>query len=169
MISKDTKREKALEIAKECEACGHCCKHASGILIEDEKKALARHFRLSEEEFESKYLEDTERFNTKIKRFRQIRSKQRPHGQCIMLAPTGKCTIHKVKPLYCRITNCNDAGEQLTVWFALNYFININDAESIRQWAQYLKSHSTIPGGELDSLVPHKQKLDMMLSHDMLH
>ena len=54
-------------------------------------------------------------------------------------------------------------GEQLSIWFVLNHLLDPHDPEAIRQWASYLKTHPTIPGGELHQLVSDKQKLHKIL------
>ena len=46
----------------------------------------------------------------------------------------------------------------------LNHFVNKDDAESIRQYASYLKSGGkTLEGAELKELVPNKEKLRKIL------
>ncbi len=64
---------------------------------------------------------------------------------------------------------CKDYGEQLSLWFMLNHFVNENDPESVRQFATYLKSGGkTLEGAELENLVPNKRKLKKILSFEML-
>ena len=51
----------------------------------------------------------------------------------------------------------------------LNYFVNKNDPESIRQFAAYLKSGGkTLPGGRLEDFIPDKKKLKKILNYDIL-
>lgn len=50
----------------------------------------------------------------------------------------------------------------------LNHQVNVNDPESIRQYAIYLKTHTTIPGGELEELVPDKERLRKILDFTIL-
>jgi len=51
----------------------------------------------------------------------------------------------------------------------LNYLVNKNDPESIRQYAAYLKSGGkTIPGGKLEELIPDKEKLKKILNFEQL-
>ncbi|MFH1409479.1 MAG: YkgJ family cysteine cluster protein [Nanoarchaeota archaeon] len=174
LIKKTTKTKTIIELGKGCGALchwsGHCCKHTSAILVGNEKKELAEDMGLSEKEFEKRYLEDTTRFNTKLKQFKQRREKGRPHGPCIMLTETNRCRIHDIKPLYCRTGNCrNEHGEAIAVWFALNHFVNTNDAESMRQWAAYLRTHPTIQGGKLEELIPDKKHLSRILTHELLY
>ena len=86
---------------------------------------------------------------------------------CIFYTADG-CRIQPVKPLECKVGNCNQYGEQLSIWFALNYFVNKSDPESIRQYAIYLKTHNTIPGGRLEELVPDKEELKEILEFKKL-
>ena len=51
----------------------------------------------------------------------------------------------------------------------VNHIIDANDAESVRQYAQYIKSGGkVIPGAELENLVPDKNKLKKILSYEIL-
>lgn len=51
----------------------------------------------------------------------------------------------------------------------LNYLVNKDDPESIRQYSTYLKSGGkTIEGGKLEELVPDKEKLKKILSFEQL-
>ena len=91
-----------------------------------------------------------------------------PYGECVFHDKKQGCTIHEVKPLHCKVGSCNDHGEAIHLWFTINYFVNKNDPESVRQWATYLKTHPTIPGGELEDLVPDKEMLSKILSYEIL-
>ncbi|MFH1134032.1 MAG: YkgJ family cysteine cluster protein [Nanoarchaeota archaeon] len=173
-LTKDSPRELIIKIGQPCgEACnwsGHCCRHASGVLVEDEVEQLAKHLKMAKEDFIDKCLEDTVRYNTRLKQFKQVREKGMPHGRCVFLGKDHRCAIQDVKPLYCKVTNCDAInGHALAEWFALNFFVNPHDAESVRQWAHHLKQSHTIPGGQLNELVPDAQKLSRMISHEMLY
>jgi hypothetical protein len=50
----------------------------------------------------------------------------------------------------------------------LNYVLDHQDPDAIRQWAVYLKTHPTIPGGELEELVPDKEMRDKIMSYEIL-
>ena len=51
----------------------------------------------------------------------------------------------------------------------VKHAVDANDAESVRQYAQYLKSGGkTIPGAELENLVPDKERLRKILSYEIL-
>ncbi|MBN2567428.1 YkgJ family cysteine cluster protein [Candidatus Woesearchaeota archaeon] len=168
VISKDTPAEEVERLGQnECADCVHCCSYGAGIVLPDEKKRLAAFFEMPDAEFETLYLESHELFNTKVHKFKTERKQGRPHGRCIFLTDDG-CSIHRIKPLHCRVGTCTELGEQISLWFTLNHLVNPDDPESIRQWAVYLKTHDTIPGGELHHLVPDKEKLKKILSYEIL-
>jgi len=165
-ISKKTPKETILELGKECKRCNKCCKFGSGFLIDDDIKNIANFLGIKEEELKKNYLEEVEKFNTK--RFRPIILKQgKKYGSCVFLSKDG-CKIHKVKPFECKISNCNEYGQSISIWFMLNYFVNADDPKSIRQYATYLKTHPTLPGAKLKDLVPDNEKLKKILKYEIL-
>ena len=166
-ITKNTPKEKVLEIGKECSQCGHCCKFAGGYVLKEELKKLAEFLELSEREFRKKYTDEVEVFNTKILRLKsEVSSK--PYAPWIFYDKKEGCMVNEVKPLYCKVGNCNEHGEALNQWFMLNYIVNEADPESIRQWASFLKQNEAIPGGNLEELVPDKNKLNRILQYKIL-
>ena len=167
MLKKNTSRKQALELGSICQQRNHCCKFGSGSLVGDDLKNIAKFLEITEEEVKEKYLEEKELFNTK--RFRPKLNKQgKPYGQCVFFGDIG-CKIHKVKPLQCRIGNCGEHGEELSIWFMLNYLVNTKDPESIRQYNIYLQSGGkTIPGGNLEELIPDKEELKKILNFEQL-
>jgi len=166
-ITKNTPISEILKLSQECRQCGHCCSHGSGFLIGDDLKNIAEFLGVTEKEVKEEYLEEKELFNTKLLRPKLIK-RDKPYGKCIFLE-NKKCKIHKVKPLQCRVGNCNEYGERLSIWFMLNYLVNNEDPESIRQYAAYLKSGGkTIPGGKLEELVPAKERLRKILNFEEL-
>jgi len=51
----------------------------------------------------------------------------------------------------------------------LNYFVNEDDPQSIREWKVYLDSGGkNIPGGTLQELVPNKEALKKILNYEVL-
>lgn len=167
MIQKNTPLSEILELSQHCKQCGHCCSHGSGFLINNDTKNIAEFLGMTKKELKENYLEEKELFNTKLLR-PKLKKEDKPYGECIFLN-NKKCKIHKVKPLQCKVGNCNEYGEKLSIWFMLNYQINKDDPESIRQYAAYLKSGGkTIEGGKLEELVPDKEKLKKILNFERL-
>ena len=109
-------------------------------------------------------------FNKKILRPKLVREKNKTYGQCVFYDDAKGCTIHEVKPLECKTSiQCKDYGEDLSVWFMVNNIVDANDPESIRQFAQYIKSGGKIiPGASLEEIVPDKEKLRKILSYEIL-
>ena len=172
IITKNTPLKEALKLAApcRCNTCNHGCTMGSGSLVGDDLKSIARFLGISEEELKKGFLEEVELFNKKLMRPKLIREKSKPYGRCIFFDDEKGCTIHEVKPLECKTSiNCKDYGEDLSVWFMVNHIIDTNDAESIRQYAQYIKSGGKIiPGAELENLVPDKEKLKKILNYEIL-
>ena len=169
IITKSTKKSEILKLSENCERCNKCCTFGSGILTEQDITNIASYLKQNKKEFIKRYLEPITKFNTTL--YRPI-TKKKPFGECIFLNNQGNnkgCTIHEVKPLQCRISSCGKLGEDISVWFTLNYFVNENDPESIRQWSLYLKTgNKNIPGGSLKELVPDEKKLKQILNYEIL-
>jgi len=166
-ISRKTPKQTILKLAKDCEQCGHCCKFNSGFLIEEdgELKEIAKFLKISEDELKKHYLEEGEHFHTKRLR-PKTKKTDKPYGECVFLKENN-CMIHNAKPLQCRIGNCNEHGEQLLSWFWVNYFVNPDDPQSIREYASYLEANPTIPGAELENIVQDKEQLKKILKFDI--
>ncbi len=167
LISKKTPKETVLKLGKECKMCGNCCKYTSGFLVDDDITRIARFLRMTTDELKKKYLEEHERFNTKLLRPKLIKG-TKPYGKCIFYNEQVGCTIHEVKPLHCKIGNCNTYGDDLNQWFMLNYLVNPDDPDSIRQWKIFLTQNKSIPGGSLKELVPDEEKLKKILNYNIL-
>ena len=169
MIVKDTPLKEVLKLTHpcKCNACEIGCEYGSGFLIGEDSKNIARFLNITEKELKEKFLEEVEQFNTKLLRPKLERKDNKPYGKCIFFDERG-CKVHKVKPLQCKVSmGCKEYGEQLTIWFMLNHEVNTNDPESIRQYNIYLKSGGkTLKGGELESLVPDKQKLKKIIENE---
>ncbi len=163
-IKKNTKKGEVLKLGKECNRKNNCCNYGSGCLVEDDLKNIAKFLGITEKELKEKYLEEVEKFNTKLLKPKLIR-KNRQYGRCIFF--DNGCKIHHVKPLECKVSNCGEYGEALSKWFMLNYCVNANDPESIRQYATYLKTNKTLKGGKIEKLVP-KERLKKILSFEIL-
>lgn len=172
MITKNTPLKEVLKLAAPCQcgACNHGCKYGSGSLAEGDSKKIAEFLNISEEDLKKDFLEETELFNKKISRPKLLRKKGKVHGKCIFYNDNKGCKIHEVKPLECKTSvQCKEYGEDLSVWFMVNHIVDANDPESIRQYAQYIKSGGKIIiGAELENLVPDKEKLRKILSYEIL-
>lgn len=171
MIHKNTPLKDVLKLAEpcRCDSCNHGCKYGSGSLAGDDSKRIAKFLGISEDELKMGFLEEAELFNKKVLRPKLIKG-NKPYGRCVFFDDDDGCTIHEVKPLECKTSmQCRDYGEELSVWFMVNHVVDANDAESLRQYAQYLKcGGKMIPGASLEDLVPDKEKLKKVLSYEIL-
>ena len=161
MLNKNTPLKEVLELVNpcKCNACTIGCKHGSGFLVKEDLPKIADFLQVSEEELIKEFLEELEKFNTKLYRPKILR-KNKPYGKCIFFDDKIGCKVHEVKPLECKISmGCKDYGEQLSLWFMLNHFVNENDPESIRQFATHLKSGGkTIKGAVCKLQQPRGQR-----------
>ena len=169
-LTKNTPVKEVLKLAHpcKCEACTVGCRHGSGFLVEEDIPRIAKFLNVAEEVLKKEFLEEVEKFNTKKYRPKILR-KDKQYGKCIFFDEEIGCKVHEVKPLECKISmGCKPYGEQLSLWFMLNHFVNKNDAESIRQFASYLKcGGKTLKGAELKDLVPDHEKLRKILSFEI--
>ena len=172
IIHKNTPLKEVLKLAApcKCNACNHGCKYGSGSLAGDDAKKIAAFLGIPEKELKKGFLEGIELFNKKLLRPILIREKNKTYGRCVFYDDEKGCTIHEVKPLECKTSiNCKEYGEELSVWFMLNYAVNPEYPESIRQFAQYIKSGGKlIPGASLEELVPDKERLKKILNYEIL-
>ncbi len=168
-ITKHTALDVVKELGKECDRCNNCCRYDTGIVLEQDIPRIAKQLKMDVEEFKKAYLVPHDRFNTNCYKFKQDKVTGRPYGTCVMLNDKEGCIIHAVKPLHCRVCSTKSKhGKELTQWFALNYLVNTDDPESIRQWAVYLKYNKPIGGGKLEELVPDKEQLKKILAYALL-
>jgi Fe-S-cluster containining protein len=166
IITKETPQKVVEKYGQECTKCHQCCKVDSGLVLEDDLQRLADHMNLPRDEFEEQFLVSHEKFNKKVWKLKQIKEPGKPFGRCVFLDDEKGCMVHEKKPLHCKVTSPKSKfGEQLSLWFVLNHLLDPHDPEAVRQWASYLKSHPTIPGGELHQLVPNKEKRENILSY----
>ena len=172
MIQKDIPLKEVLKLAApcQCNSCNNGCKYGSGALAGDDAKNIAKFLRISEDELKKDFLEEVELFNKKVLKPKLLRKKGNVHGRCVFYDDKKGCTIHKAKPLECKTSiQCKDYGKDLSVWFMSNYIIDADDPESIRQYAQYIKSGGKIiPGAELQNFVPDREKLRKILNYEIL-
>lgn len=167
MIRKKTPLKKIIELGGECKQCGNCCRFGSGYMIPEDIQKIAKFLKISEEKLKEKHLEKLHMYGKEI--FRPLQKKKgKQYGECIFLKKN-KCSIHKAKPLNCKVGTCNEHGSEISVWFALNYFIDKNNPQSIRDWKVILDcGGKNIKGGELSALVPNKTKLKRILNYEVL-
>ncbi len=170
IISKKTPKHIVLRLGEECgSGCGnrsHCCQYGSGFLAEDDLQKIAKHLKISEQELKEKYLQEKVMFNTVALKPKTLET-GKPFGPCIFLDSQKGCKIHEVKPLQCRLSTCKDYGSDLMHWFYLNYLVNPNDPNSVREYAGFIKFNDPIPGGKLEELVPDKQKLSKIMQYEI--
>ena len=154
----------------QCSSCSHGCRLGSGSLANDDAKKIAEFLNISEERLKKEFLEEVELFNKKVQRPKLIRKSNKTYGKCVFFDEQKGCTIHEVKPLECKTSiQCKDYGEELSVWFMVNHIVDLDNAESIRQFAQYIKTGGKlIPGASLEELVPNKERLRKILSYEIL-
>ena len=114
--------------------------------------------------FASEYFKNKKIFKPKL-----LREKGKVYGRCIFYSDDKGCIIHEVKPLECKTSmQCKDYGEELSVWFMVNHIVDPGDAESVRQYAQYIKSGGkVISGASLEKIIPDKEKLGKILSYEI--
>ena len=170
MLHKKTLLKEVIELAhcdKNCSRCDHACMHGSGVLAKGDKKRIAEYLGMNEGELEEKFLEKIEKFNTPGLRPKLLRKDDKPYGQCIFYSPQKGCTIHPVKPLECRTSTCKPIGEQTSIWFNVNFFVNKDDPQSIREFKQYLDAGGkTMEGAELSDFVPDREKLRKIINYE---
>jgi len=167
-ITKTTPVRMLRELGNDCKKCGHCCSHGVGMLAPDDVGKIAKFLNISEDELKEKYLVEIEMFNTKVFKPKSIK-KGKPYGKCVFLGKNTECSIHIAKPFQCIIMNCRPDAEQAIQWFYLNYLVNQDDPESIRQWASYLKHKDwVIEGGNLNELIKDPEKLKKILNYDIV-
>jgi Fe-S-cluster containining protein len=168
IIARQTPVRIMRELGKECRKCGSCCSHGTGIVIEEDLPRMAKFLNISVDKLKSDYLEETEMFNTRAWKLKQIKGKK-PFGPCVFLGKGKECDIHVAKPFHCSIANCSEYAEQAIQWFYLNYLVNASDPESVRQWASYLKHREfVIEGGQLEDLVPDRERLKKILNYGIV-
>jgi Fe-S-cluster containining protein len=174
MIKKDTPVERVVRLGDcrlgaACAKCNQGCKQGSGCFTHEQIPKAAQFLKLNEENFKKIWLEPMTRFNTTLFRPKLKRKQGKHEGLCVFFDEKEGCMIHEVKPMECRISNHNEYGEALHLWFTLNYFVNPNDPQSVREWANHIESGGvTIPGGSLNELVPNQKTLKKIMEYKIL-
>ena len=168
LLKKDTTADEVLKIGEKCNKCGKCCMHGSGFVLDSEVSKIAAFLNMPKEKFAKEFIEESEIFHTTVFKFKSLKEEGKPYGPC-SFQKKSLCSIQEVKPLHCRIGNCGEHGDDLHVWFMLNYLLNVHDPESVRQYDSYIKTGGKIlPGAELSRLFKDKVVLDSILSYDRI-
>ena len=141
-ITKLTPLPEIIKIGEQCDKCGHCCSHGSGFMVAGDKEKIAKFLKIAESELETKFVDKVTLFNTTLLRPKLKTKKNLPYGSCVFLNDN-KCSINEVKPLQCRTGNCFENSEELSQWFVLNYLVNSNDSESMKQYEIYKELKET--------------------------
>lgn len=170
LISRRTPKKVVLELGKsDCRSrnCSFCCTYGSGFLDGSDVLRIAKFLRLSEEELKKRYLEEVERFHTRRLRPR-LKSRDMPYGPCVFHESGAGCAIYPVRPLQCRVGSCNSNSADLQKWFDLNYFVDADDPQSVRDYALWLEFNEPLPGGRIEELVPNELKRRQMLNYEVI-
>ncbi len=165
-ITKDSPLKMVKAFGKECRKCGGCCSHGTGFLVPEDIQRVAKFLNITGDKLKELYLDENDMFNTSAWKPRTIK---KPFGPCVFFDKKEGCTIHVAKPFQCMITNCGPYSEQAIQWLYLNYFVNPDDPESVRQWASFLKHKEwVIEGGNLHELVPDRKRLKQILNYGVM-
>lgn len=174
LIQKKSTLKDILKLAPACSCrdCNHGCKFGSGYFIDGQIQKVAELLKMDLKELKGKYLTEDIMLNKKMWRPKRKREKARmPFGECIFFdSVKEKCKIHQVKPLQCKIAmGCKDYGEELMQWFSVNYVLDLNDEDSIREYNIMVNSiidngGKIIKGGSLKELIKDKKKLNKILN-----
>ncbi|MGB9748656.1 MAG: YkgJ family cysteine cluster protein [Candidatus Woesearchaeota archaeon] len=165
LISKKTPLNHILSLGAECNNCGICCKNGQGFVLNDEIKKIAEHLGISEDELLNNHLERTVVFNKEIFKTRRKNTSEKnriPVGACIFYDDENGCTIQEAKPLFCKIVNCKPYSSEIIQWYFLNYVLDTEDPEAIRQWVHFIKYNEPIPGAQLKELVKEEELAKIM-------
>lgn len=184
-ITRMTPEERVLELTGESARPGKICEQSPGFIRKEEAEQIAMKLGISVSELEDAFLREIRAYNTKLYKpkheAKEIRLGDRltgaihkaPHGKCVFLdkkhPDKHECMIEDTMPLHCRIAARGNHSEKLHIWYMLNHAVNPDDPRSLREWAIYLKTHPTIPGGRLKDLVPDDDRLRSILEADDYH
>lgn len=184
-ITKMTPQEKVMEMVGETARPGKACELSSGFIKEDEVVEIANSLGISINEVKEAFLREVKAYNSKLYKPKHEPNNIRlgnpytgtihkaPHGKCVFLDKNHPnehvCLLGEKMPLHCKMSVKGEHGEKLNAWYLLNHAVKAYDPHSLREWAIYLKTHPTIPGGQLEELVPSADKLRSILESDDYH
>lgn len=172
-ITRITPMDRVLSMVRKPQRPGNACKMTSGFIHSDEVPQIAKVLGVTEEQLKENLLEKRYAYNKHVHKPRLVKHKKKehyPYGKCVFLDDSQgeqKCQLGDARPLHCRLSTDESHGFKLHIWYVLNYLVDRDDPEAIREWAIYLKTHPTIPGGELDELVPEGDRRDKILDHQI--
>ena len=169
MITKHTPEKEVIQhastcpVSTDCKSCGQCCQYGTGCLIDEDIPKIAKFLGITEEKLKNTYLESVEKFNKTLWKPKTLK---KPFGPCVFYKHGEGCGIHKVKPKQCKIGSWNNESDLLVQWFYLNYVVDTDDPESVRQWVSYCQHQErVIPGGKPEEIVD-KKKLKEIMGYD---
>ncbi len=168
-ITKETPLQTLLELtpACRCHACSNSCRLGSGVLAPGDLEKIAAFLKEKPAAVRKKYFEEVTVYNKKVLRPKLLRN-GKPFGKCVFFDEKKGCTVHPVKPLECKLAmGCKPYGEESIQWFFLNYVVDPEDSQSIREYAQHLQYTTALPGGKLTDLIKDKKELKKMLDGEM--
>lgn len=178
-ITRLTPKEKILELVGESARPSEMCEQVPGYIHEDETKGIAAKLNVDVDELKEHFLREIRAYNTTLYKPKHETNEKhaglkptdivekRPHGKCIFHDKSKEghtCMLGDAMPFHCRIATTSNHGEKIHAWYLLNHAVNADDSQSVREWATYLKTHPTIPGGELKELVPDAETLNNILT-----
>lgn len=166
MIKKDTSKKYILTLGKPCKKCGRCCSFDAGFAQENELPKIAEYLKISVDKLKKEYFDKKNVFNKEVYKPKLKKSKDMPFGPCIFMK-NSTCTIHKVKPLHCRVGNCGKHGEEISEWYTVNYLVDKKSPESIRQWAIRVSVKKTIKGATPLEIIGDKERLRKILEYEV--
>ncbi len=162
MITKKTPQSEVIKAASDCRRCAACCTNTGCIVLGDEVGRIATRLGTVPKKLSEEYLVENEMFHTKIYKSRLTKAQK-----CVFLN-SSTCMLQEAKPLHCKVATCEDHGSETLEWFYLNKLVDLEDPESIRQWASRLVDRPTIPGGSIEELVPDEKLREDILSYRII-
>jgi hypothetical protein len=169
-ITKYTPKERVLSMNKNPQRPGEVCKMSACLIHDDEVEEIANKLDLTKDQLTKNLLDKIHVYGKIIHKPKLEKKDGKEHlpiGTCVFFNES-KCKLEDKMPLHCKLSTADSHGHKLHLWYMLNHVIDKSNPDAIREWNVYLKTHPTIPGGELHELVPEKTKLEKILSYDHL-
>lgn len=182
-ITRLTSKEKIFELVGDGARPSDMCETLPGFIHESEFENISGKLGVSIEELKKNFLREISAYNKKLHKPKHEAIEKRlgfkptstfhelPYGKCVFLnrdkPNKHECMLGDAMPMHCKIASESNHSEKLHAWYLLNHAVDADDPNSLREWAIYLKTHATIPGGELHELVPDSSKLKSILQNDV--